>query len=451
MARPRKEGMDYFSFDVDFFTGSKKIKILKARYGADGIVIYLYLLCEIYKNGYYLKVDDDFEFVISDDLNMNCDKVKQVLNFLLERSLFDNKLFQSDKVLTSAGIQKRFQLAVKTRASKNPVTVKDFWVLSEEETETFIKVNPSLNNSVNNNDYSEKNELDSENNSIKESKVNKSICIDTAPPDKSFSPELEKAFQLFLVCRKQNGQDLNQEQIRLLREELCNLSDKDTERIAIVKNHIEYMENIFNDEAIAKLYVNGERIRLWEDTYEEQPLVMELWFHGGQRKEGCLSLVLSLGADELYQIMFWLAPSPEDNEMSLWIGALQGTPNGSEIIKGLTKAFFGYRTKNLIFYGIRNVAAGLGCKHLYAVSNAGYYAMNHVRIDRKLKTSLDDFWQECEGQACKDQRFFEMPIEEYRKSMEELKPSKRAQHRRRFAKMDEITESVTEVLNNYKK
>ena len=55
------------------------------------------------------------------------------------------------------------------------------------------------------------------------------------------------------------------------------------------------MENIFNDEAIAKLYVNGERIRLWEDTYEEQPLVMELWFHGGQRKEGCLSLVLSLG------------------------------------------------------------------------------------------------------------------------------------------------------------
>jgi len=70
MARPRKEGMDYFSFDVDFFTGSKKIKILKARYGADGIVIYLYLLCEIYKNGYYLKVDDDFEFVISDEAGL---------------------------------------------------------------------------------------------------------------------------------------------------------------------------------------------------------------------------------------------------------------------------------------------------------------------------------------------------------------------------------------------
>ena len=169
MARPRKEGVAYFSFDVDFFS-DKKIKVLKARYGADGITIFLYLLCEIYKNGYYLKVDDDFEFVISDDLNMNCDKVKQVLTFLLERSMFDKQLFQSDAVLTSAGIQKRFQLMVKSRASKNPIIVKDFWVLSEEETETFIKVNPSLNNSMNNNDYSEKNEPDSGNNAIKESK-----------------------------------------------------------------------------------------------------------------------------------------------------------------------------------------------------------------------------------------------------------------------------------------
>ena len=223
------------------------------------------------------------------------------------------------------------------------------------------------------------------------------------------------------------------------------------ERMALVKNHIGYLETVLNEDALAKLYARGERIRLWEDVYEEKPLTMELWFHGGQRKEGCLSLVLSLGEDELYQIMFWLAPAPEDGLPALWIGALQGTPNGSEVIKGLTKAFFGYRTKNLIFYGIRNVADALGCQHLYAVSNAGYYAMNHVRRDRKLKTSLDDFWQECEGHGCKDQRFFEMPIEEYRKSMEELKPSKRAQHRRRFAKMDEITDSIKRVLESYKK
>ena len=93
MARKKQEGNRFFRMDADFFS-DRKIKILKARYGADGIVLYLYLLCEIYKTGYYLQVDDDFEYIISDDLNMDGNKVKQVLNFLLERSLFDDTLFQ---------------------------------------------------------------------------------------------------------------------------------------------------------------------------------------------------------------------------------------------------------------------------------------------------------------------------------------------------------------------
>lgn len=137
MARRRQEGNLFFRLDVDFFS-DRKVKILKARYGADGITLYLYLLCEIYKTGYYLKIDRDFEYIVSDDLNMESNKVKQVLNFLLERSLFDNTLFQSDKILTSAGIQRRYQAMVKARALKTPITVERFWLLPEEETETFI-------------------------------------------------------------------------------------------------------------------------------------------------------------------------------------------------------------------------------------------------------------------------------------------------------------------------
>ena len=236
MARPRKEGNQYFSFDVDFFS-DKKIKILKARYGSDGITLYIYLLCEIYKNGYYLKIDDDFEFIISDDLNMNCEKVKQVLNFLLERSLFSNILFQSDKVLTSAGIQRRFQLMVKSRASKNPILIEDFWLLSKEETEPFIKVNSFLNKSQNNNDKSGNNVLNSQNNDTKERKEKeKNLYIDPALPGQYFSDSsLDEAFKLFLQVRKSHGDVLVSGQIELLKEELLSLSDKTEEQIAIVK------------------------------------------------------------------------------------------------------------------------------------------------------------------------------------------------------------------------
>lgn len=176
MARHKKRGIEYFSLDCNFFS-NRKIKILKSRYGADGITIFIYLLCEIYKNGYYIIVDDDFYYIVSDDLNMNSDKVKQVLTFLLERSMFDKQLFQSDAVLTSAGIQERFQLAVKTRAKKNPIKVDRFWLLNEEETEPFIKVTHFEDNSENNTDNSKKNNDNSREESIKESKGNIIIVI----------------------------------------------------------------------------------------------------------------------------------------------------------------------------------------------------------------------------------------------------------------------------------
>lgn len=42
MARRRQEGNLFFRLDVDFFS-DRKVKILKARYGADGITLYLEL------------------------------------------------------------------------------------------------------------------------------------------------------------------------------------------------------------------------------------------------------------------------------------------------------------------------------------------------------------------------------------------------------------------------
>lgn len=173
MARPVKEGLSYFPFDVDFFS-DRKIKILKSRYGADGITLYIYLLCEVYKsNGYYLETDDDFLYIISDDLNMSYEKIRQIMNFLLERSLFDDTLFKSDKVLTSIGIQRRFQEAIKSRASKRAVEITKFWLLEKNETQSFIKVNPNPNKSENNSNKSENNPSKSEINDTKKSKVNK--------------------------------------------------------------------------------------------------------------------------------------------------------------------------------------------------------------------------------------------------------------------------------------
>lgn len=174
MGRPRKTGIDYFPFDVDFFS-DKKIKILKSRFGVDGITIYLYLLCEIYRNGYYIEYDDDYTYIIADDLGMSGEKVKQVLAYLLERSLLTSILLLPVTVITSHGIQCRFQEAVKGRAAKSGVEVdKRIWLLNEQETLPFIKYTQNSGFSENNESFSEKNLSKSEIYAIKESKVNKS-------------------------------------------------------------------------------------------------------------------------------------------------------------------------------------------------------------------------------------------------------------------------------------
>lgn len=174
MARPKKTGLDYFPFDVQFFS-NKKIKILKARYGTDGVVLFLFLLCEIYKNGYYLIWDDDYKYVVADELNLSDGLIEQVLNFLIGRSLLNRILLGSDTFLTSPGIQSRFQEAVKSRAVKSPVSViSELWLLSKEKTQSFIKFTQNSDIPQNNPSFSKNNPNNSEKNATKKSKVNES-------------------------------------------------------------------------------------------------------------------------------------------------------------------------------------------------------------------------------------------------------------------------------------
>lgn len=139
MSRTQSQGIEYFPFAVDFFSDNK-VKILKARYGADGIMIYMYILCCIYREGYYTRVNDDFIFVISDDLHISSDTVQQVMTFLLKRSMFNEQLFKSDAILTSDGIQERWQKAIAKRAQMTPIKVSDYWLLDEADTKPYIKV-----------------------------------------------------------------------------------------------------------------------------------------------------------------------------------------------------------------------------------------------------------------------------------------------------------------------
>jgi uncharacterized protein len=221
------------------------------------------------------------------------------------------------------------------------------------------------------------------------------------------------------------------------------------ERLSLIQKHFIFSSACFRQECLNDIYHDGSLI-LWEEDYGDDKLSINLNFKYVDRKEGLMSIELVLGEDRIYHITFWFDQS-ENKETTLCIGALQGILGGASSIHALTKYFYGYRSKNLILYALRTVAHTLGVSKIYAVSNAGFFTNTHVRLDKKLKTSLDEFWQETDGVLCEDGRFFELPIQEPRKSIEEVKSQKRNLYRKRYAALDEIKKNIIHNLTSYLK
>lgn len=207
MARPKRDGLLYFSLDTDFFYADRRIRALKSRFGSDGIVLYIYLLTEIYREGYYTRWNTDSIESAMDELSFTEGLIEQIMTFLVSRSLLMKVsiLAGSDAVITSPGIQKRYQEAAKS-LRRDVIVNREIWLLNEDETASFIKFDNNPDKSSINPDKSSKNESNYSENPLKENKINKSKdknkekkTTEKPPPptasqmisERSFSPEVD--------------------------------------------------------------------------------------------------------------------------------------------------------------------------------------------------------------------------------------------------------------------
>lgn len=115
MARPNKIGLDYFPLDVDIFE-DEKISAISGEFGIKGEITVIKLLCAIYRNGYFILWNDLLKFKLLRNLpGVSSELIESIVNRLVLWEFFDKALFDSVKVLTSRGIQRRYFEAVKRR------------------------------------------------------------------------------------------------------------------------------------------------------------------------------------------------------------------------------------------------------------------------------------------------------------------------------------------------
>ena len=171
MAGQPKRGLDFAAWDVHLFDDDERFDVLIDAQGWSGFGVFFYICTKAYAtNGYYYEWREKTSAAaIAKRMSggIKSDTVKQVVQLCLQIGLFDNGLFDRERILTNKMMQERYMYAIEKRSKRGRTINKDYWLLKEDETKAYIIVPENEHNlSENGNNLAE--------NDIKKSKVKES-------------------------------------------------------------------------------------------------------------------------------------------------------------------------------------------------------------------------------------------------------------------------------------
>lgn len=130
MARPRKEGLDYFPLDTNMDLTDDKIQLIEGLYGAVGFATIIKLFMKIYNSGYFYKWGEAEQILMAKRIGIEVNSLKNIVNDCVKYGLFQEKLFIKHNLLTSKGIQKRYFSACGKK--KTGEVFNDYLLIDEE-------------------------------------------------------------------------------------------------------------------------------------------------------------------------------------------------------------------------------------------------------------------------------------------------------------------------------
>lgn len=109
MARPTKLGLDYFPHDTHTDQDTA-LALVEAEFGLDAYAVYFKLLEFIYSQGYAIPWGSDECLLFAKRIGAFgvSSRISEIIKGLVRRSLFDEGVFNSFQILTSASIQVRW-------------------------------------------------------------------------------------------------------------------------------------------------------------------------------------------------------------------------------------------------------------------------------------------------------------------------------------------------------
>ena len=147
MARPIKEGLDYFSLDCKL---DDKIYMIEVELGLEGFALFIKLLMKIYGESYYTEWTERKAKIFSRQNNIDIEKVNKLIEICLGEGIFNQDIYKKYSILTSNGIQKRYFHSIKDR--KEIVVIKEYLIngITDQYIKSGVKlvinsINPQIN------------------------------------------------------------------------------------------------------------------------------------------------------------------------------------------------------------------------------------------------------------------------------------------------------------------
>ena len=110
------DGINYFPIGANFME-ENAMEVIEAKYGIKGSAIVLKLLCKIYKEGYFIRWDEEQCLIFANKAGreVQAAEVQGIIEILFIKGILDRNSYLENGILTSESIQKVWLEATKRR------------------------------------------------------------------------------------------------------------------------------------------------------------------------------------------------------------------------------------------------------------------------------------------------------------------------------------------------
>ncbi|MCM0193623.1 DUF4373 domain-containing protein [Bacteroides fragilis] len=187
------DGINYFPVGVNFME-ENAMEVIEAKYGIKGAAIVLKLLCKIYKEGYFIRWDEEQCLIFANKAGREVQvaEVQGIIEILFIKGILDRNSYLENGILTSANIQKVWMEATKRRKrdlKALPYLLVKNLTLQEDEAPEGENVTVNPGNVVHDVAVNAKNACNSGQSKVKENKEEENKEFPPSAPPKGKEEE----------------------------------------------------------------------------------------------------------------------------------------------------------------------------------------------------------------------------------------------------------------------